>query len=202
MQDLFFAGLFFCPEFLYNFFIMLKTIKPELLADNAFKMIGKDWMLISACTKKYDEEGKIITGRPNTMTASWGGIGVLWNKNVATIYLRPTRYTKEIIDSTDSFSLSVLPQKYKTALDYCGSHSGRDEDKFQKTKLEVDYMNGTPWIKQARIVIFCNKLYAQEFDPNCFADERICNQNYRKNDFHTMYIGEITKVMVESRDIK
>lgn len=181
---------------------MLKTIKPELLTDNAFKMIGKDWMLITACTKKYDSEGNIITGRPNTMTASWGGVGVLWNKNVATVYIRPSRYTKEIIDQTDTFSLSILPEKFKTALDYCGSHSGRDEDKFQKTKLEVQYMNGTPWIGQSRLVIFCQKLYAQEFDPYCFADEKLCKQNYRKDDFHTMYIGEITKVMVETRDMK
>ena len=169
-----------------------KEICVNSLNENFFKLIGEKWMLITA----GNEENL------NMMTASWGGVGVLWNKNVETIYLRPTRYTKEIIDSTDTFSLSVLPQKYKTALDYCGSHSGRDEDKFQKTKLDVEYMNGTPWIKQARIVIFCNKLYAQEFDPNCFVEEKLCKQNYRKDDFHTMYIGEITKIMVESRDVK
>ncbi len=181
---------------------MLKTIRPEAIQDNTFKMIGKDWMLVTACTKKISEDGNIVTGRPNTMTASWGGLGVLWNKNVATIYLRPTRYTKEIIDSTDTFSLSVLSEKFKTALDYCGSHSGRDEDKFKASKLDVEYMNGTPWIKQARLVLFCQKLYAQELDPYSFVDEKLCNQNYRKNDFHTMYIAEITKVLVESRDLK
>ncbi|MGN0729344.1 flavin reductase family protein [Treponema sp.] len=181
---------------------MLKSLKPESIPDNTFKMIGKDWMLITACTKKISDDGSISTGRPNTMTASWGGLGVLWNKNVATVYIRPTRYTKEIIDSTDTFSLSVLPEKYKTALDYCGCHSGRDEDKFRATKLDVEYMNGTPWIKQARLVLFCQKLYAQEIDPFCFMEDKLCNQNYRKNDFHTMYIGEITKVLYETRDKK
>ena len=96
---------------------MMKTIRPEQLDDNAFKMIGKDWMLVSACTKEIIPDGDIKTGRVNTMTASWGGVGVLWNKPVATIYLRPTRYTKEIIDQTDTFSLSVLPDKYKNATD-------------------------------------------------------------------------------------
>lgn len=181
---------------------MLKTIKPELISDNPFKLIGSDWMLITTCTRKFDDEGNIITGRPNTMTASWGGVGVLWNKNVATVYIRPSRYTKELLDQCDTFSLSILPNKYKSALDYCGSHSGRDEDKFQKSKLNVEYMNGTPWIKESRLVIFCNKLYAQEFDPYGFADEKLCKQNYRKDDFHTMYIGEITKVMAETRDMK
>ena len=178
---------------------MFKTIQPEKISDNAFSLIGKDWLLVSACTKSVDEEGNITTGRANTMTASWGGLGVLWNKNVATIYLRPSRYTKELIDSTDTFSLSVLPQKYKTALDYCGCHSGRDGDKFGPSKLDVEYMNGTPWIKQARLVIFCRKLYAQTFDPYSFTDEKILKQNYKKDDFHTMYIGQIEKVIEDKR---
>ncbi|MDY4903074.1 MAG: flavin reductase family protein [Treponema sp.] len=178
---------------------MMKVIRPEAISDNAFKLIGKDWMLVSACTKQLNDEGKVITGRPNTMTASWGGVGVLWNKPVATIYLRPQRYTKEIIDQTDTFSLSVLSEKYKNALNYCGQHSGRDGDKFKAAKLDVEYMNGTPWIKQARLVMFCKKLYVQEFDPFCFTDELLCKQNYRNNDFHTMYIGEIEKVMIDSR---
>lgn len=178
---------------------MLKTIQPESINDNLFKLLSKDWMLISACTKSYDSEGKITTGRVNTMTASWGGFGVLWNKNVATIYLRPSRYTKEIIDSTDTFSLSVLSEKYRTALNYCGSHSGRDGDKLFPAKLNAEIMNGTPWIKEARLVIFCRKLYAQEIDPNCFTEPLICDKNYKKNDFHTMYIGEITKVMIDNK---
>ncbi|MBQ9539604.1 MAG: flavin reductase [Treponema sp.] len=178
---------------------MLKTIKPEAITDNPFKLIGSDWMLITACEKSVDEEGNITTGRVNTMTASWGGLGVLWNKNVATVYVRPSRYTKEIIDKTDTFSLSVLPQKYKGALDYCGSHSGRDGDKFRPAKLDVEYLNGTPWVKQARLVLFCYKLYAQPFDPYAFCDEKYLKQNYKKDDFHTMYIGEIYKVMEDKR---
>lgn len=179
---------------------MIKTIRPEAILDNPFKMIGKDWFLVSACTKTQDEEGNIKTGRVNTMTASWGGVGILWNKPVATIYLRPSRYTKEIIDQTDSFSLSVLPEnKFNNALNYCGSHSGRDGDKFASAKLDVQYTNGIPWIKQARLVFFCRKLYVQEFSPDSFVDEKMLNQNYKKNDFHTMYIGEIIKITEDKR---
>ena len=124
---------------------MFKTIRPEDIADNSFRMIGKDWMLVTACTTTEDEDGTIRTGRVNTMTASWGGVGILWNKPVATIYLRPSRYTKELVDSSEYFSLSVLGEKYKTALNYCGSHSGRDGDKFGPAKLDVEYMNNIPW---------------------------------------------------------
>lgn len=177
---------------------MIKTIRPEEITDNTFKMIGKDWMLVTACTTTEGADGKILTGKPNTMTASWGGLGIMWNKPVATIYLRPQRYTKEIIDQTEYFSLSVLSEKYKNALNFCGQHSGRDCDKFAATKLEVDYMNSVPWIKQARLVLFCRKLYAQELDPYSFTDSRICDQNYRKDDFHTMYIAEVTKVLMDN----
>lgn len=179
---------------------MMKTIRPEAIVDNPFTMIGKDWLLVTACTVEQLPEGKIKTGRVNTMTASWGGVGVLWNKPVATIYLRPTRYTKEIIDQTDTFSLSVLGDKYRTALNYCGSHSGRDGDKFAPAKLNVEYMNGTPWIKEARLVLICRKMYVQEFNPNGFVDELLCKQNYRNDDFHTMYVGEIEKVMIDNHD--
>ncbi|MBQ2571619.1 MAG: hypothetical protein II579_04055, partial [Treponema sp.] len=92
-----------------------------------------------------------------------------------------------------------LGEKYKTALNYCGSHSGRDGDKFGPAKLDVEYMNNIPWVKQARMVLFCRKLYAQPFAPYCFTDEKVMNQNYKKDDFHTMYIAEIVKVIVDKR---
>ena len=178
---------------------MIKTIRPEQISDNAIKLISKDWMLVTACSKTVNDLGESVLGRANTMTASWGGLGELWNKPVATIYIRPSRYTKELIDSSDTFSLSVLPERYKTALDYCGSHSGRDGDKFKSAKLDVLYSNDTPYIKQARLVLICRKLYAQEFDPYSFTDEKVLKQNYKKDDFHTMYIGEIIKVLEDKR---
>ena len=194
-------GLFLCPVINggEKEQTMMKEIRPEQIPDNAISLISRDWMLVTACTKSVDPEGKITTGRVNTMTASWGGLGELWNKPVATIYIRPQRYTKEIIDETDTFSLSVLPEKYRQALNFCGSHSGRDGDKFKPAKLDVLYNNGTPYIKQARLILFCRKLYAQPFDPNCFIEEKMLKQNYKKDDFHTMYIGEIYKVLIDRR---
>ena len=178
---------------------MWKTIQSEQIQDNPFKLIGKEWLLVTVCEKHTGEDGEVSTGKPNAMTASWGGLGVLWNKSVATIYLRPSRYTKELIDKGEDFSLCVLPQKYKSALDYCGCHSGRAHDKLAACKLDVEYMGGVPWVKQSRLVLFCKKLYAQELDPFCFSQERVYKQNYRKDDLHTMYIAEIVKVMADIR---
>ncbi|MCH5294336.1 MAG: flavin reductase family protein [Treponema sp.] len=178
---------------------MLKSVRPEAIQENVFKLIGRDWLLVTAGSSVTDGEGN---GRVNTMTASWGGMGILWNKPVATVYLRPSRYTKELVDSSETFSLSVLPEKYRSALDYCGKHSGRDGDKISAARLSVEYMNETPWIAEARLVFVCRKLYAQELNPFSFTDELVCRQNYRKDDFHTMYIGEILKVMVDAKDLK
>jgi flavin reductase (DIM6/NTAB) family NADH-FMN oxidoreductase RutF len=172
---------------------MLKVIKPELIPDNPFTLIDKDWFLVTANMK--DENGG---ARVNTMTASWGGLGVLWNRNVATIYLRPSRYTKEFVDSSETFSLSVLSDKYRSKLNYLGSHSGRDEDKIAVSKLTVVDREGTPYFKEARLVLICRKLFAQPFAPESFTDERIMKSNYKDDDFHTMYIGEIMKVMKEN----
>ena len=96
-----------------------------------FEMIGKDWMLITA-----QKDGKV-----NTMTASWGGMGVIWNKNVAFVFIRPSRYTKEFVDNTDSFSLSFFGEEYKDKLTYLGRTSGRDENKIEKAGLTVTHVN-------------------------------------------------------------
>ena len=90
------------------------------LKQNVVQEIGKNWVLISA----KNPEGKV-----NTMTASWGGLGVLWGKNVVYIFIRESRYTKELIDKNEFFSLSFLDSSHKEALSFCGSHSGRNTDK-------------------------------------------------------------------------
>ncbi len=179
---------------------MLKTIRPEAMTDNIFKLIGKDTALLTACNAEYIPDGQIKYGRTNSMTVSWGSFGQLWNKSVCTIYVRPSRYTKEILDETDTFTLSFLdPNKYKTALTYMGQHSGRDGDKYRPSKVSVNYQNGMAYIKEARLVMFCRKIYAQEFNPDCFVNELVCKSNYKKDDFHTMYIAEIEKIIEDIR---
>ena len=82
---------------------MLRNIDPKQIVGNPFTMIGDQWMLITA------GNGECC----NTMTASWGGLGVLWNVSVATCYVRPQRYTKEFIDREEYFTLSFFGPEYK-----------------------------------------------------------------------------------------
>ena len=176
-----------------------KEINAEELNENPFKLIGKDWMLITA------EKNE----RVNMMTASWGGLGVIWNKNVATIYVRKSRFTKEFIDDADTFSLCVLGEKYKKELSYCGSISGRNEDKVLATGLTVAHENGTndtsntngavPYFCESKLVLICKKLYSQDMNAESFTamGKDFPQKFYSDNDWHTMYIAEIEKILIK-----
>lgn len=169
--------------------INFKEIKPEELNKSAFQLIGNDWMLITA-----EKNNKA-----NTMTASWGGLGVMWNKNVAYMVLRPQRYTKEFVDNSDTYSLCFFNDSYKKQLAYLGSVSGRDEDKISKTDLTVAHCGSTPYFEEADIVIICKKLFAQEFTPESFIEKNLIEKNYPNKDFHTLYISEVEKVLIKEQ---
>lgn len=97
-------------------------ISPSELKKTPFEMIGKDWMLVTA-----GNHNKV-----NTMTASWGGLGVMWGKDVAFTVIRPQRYTKEFIDREETVSLSFYNENYRKQLSLFGSVSGRDRDKISE----------------------------------------------------------------------
>lgn len=165
----------------YNSMINFLKINPKDISENVFKLIGTDWMLISAGNK--DEF--------NTMTASWGALGVLWNKPVAICFVRPQRYTFEFIDKSESFSLSFFGEQYREVLNICGAQSGRDIDKMEKTGLHPLFdSNGCIYYKEASLVLCCKKLYSDFIEPSEILDPRI-HELYPINDYHKMYIGEI-----------
>lgn len=166
---------------------MKKEIKGAELSGNPFKMIGRDWMLITAGNGE----------KVNTMTASWGGMGTLWNKDVAFVFVRPQRYTKEFIDREDTFSLSFFTEDLRKELSYLGSVSGKDEDKIKKAGLTVEMTEGTPCFKEAKVTVICRKLYRQPLSEDGFIDKELVDKTYPNKDWHDVYVGEILKVLVE-----
>jgi flavin reductase (DIM6/NTAB) family NADH-FMN oxidoreductase RutF len=136
-------------------------------------------------------------GRVNTMTASWGGLGVIWSRNVAYVVIRPQRYTKEFIDASDTLSLSFYDEAYRNKLNYLGAVSGRDEDKIAKAGLTRVDCEGVPYFDEANLVLICRKLYAQELKPECFIDKSLDGKYYPDKDYHTMFIVEIVKALME-----
>lgn len=161
-----------------------KETTPELLTDNPFELIGKDWMLITAGTPESF----------NTMTASWGGLGVLWERKTAFCFIRPTRYTYEFVESSPYFTLSFFEEHYRKALSFCGSHSGRDTDKIKGAGLTPVKKGNFVYFDEARLVLACRKLYFQDINQEHFLDEKI-NDMYPQKDYHRMYIGEIVKCL-------
>jgi len=164
---------------------VLKKINPDDITDNAFRLIGKDWMLITS--------GGMDSF--NTMTASWGGIGELWHKNVSFIFVRPSRYTYEFLERNRVYTLSFFGEEHRNALSLCGSKSGRDIDKAGEAGLTaVQSENGSVYFSEARLVIECAKLYYQDLDPSNFLDGSI-EKNYSGENYHRMYIGEVLSVL-------
>lgn len=168
----------------------MKEWKPEELRENPFSLIGKTWMLVTA-----EKDGKV-----NTMTASWGGVGILWGKEVAFVFIRPQRYTKEFVDNATTLSLTFLDESFRKTLGYLGSVSGRDEDKIAKSGLTVAHEGETPYFAQGRLVVFGRKLFAQPFDPKCFQDPSLDGAFYPQKDYHTMYVVEIQKILTKEEE--
>ena len=162
-----------------------KEVDIKSLNFNPFTKIGSEWMLITA----GDESGC------NTMTASWGGVGVLWGKNVATCYIRPQRYTLEFVEKNDCYSLCFFDEEYRSALNFCGTKSGRDFDKDKETGLTPVFGDIAPYYEQAKLVFLCKKLYRQDMTAESFLQPENLKRWYPQMDLHRMFIGEIVKVL-------
>ncbi len=164
----------------------MKEISVSELNLNPYTKIAKDWMLITA-------------GDPsayNTMTASWGHLGSLWNKPTAICYVRPQRYTREFIDREDYYTLCFFPEEYHKALSYLGSHSGRDEDKVAKVGFTPAFGDGHTYFEEAELVLVCRTLYQAPLQKEYFRDKAVMDAMYPDRDFHDLYIGAIEKVLV------
>ena len=157
-----------------------KKIDPKQISENPIRLFADDWALITS----GDETAY------NTMTASWGGVGELWNKDVCFVFIRPQRYTFEFVEKNDLFTVSFYPKEHHKALSFCGSHSGRDFDKAKETGLTPLFLDGTTAFEEAKIILVCKKIACQEMDPNGFMDPTI-DKNYAAKDYHKIYVGEI-----------
>ena len=131
------------------------------------------------------------SGKTNAMTASWGGVGVLWGKKVAFVFIRPQRYTKKFVDEAERFSLSFFDDSFKKTLGYMGKVSGRDEDKIAKSGLTLSDINGVPVFKEASLTLVCRKLYRQTLEEKCFLETDNIDKWYPQRDYHDVYVAEI-----------
>jgi flavin reductase (DIM6/NTAB) family NADH-FMN oxidoreductase RutF len=166
------------------------SIDWRLFEENVSELLSEEWMLVTPG----------VPGRWNTMTASWGGFGHLWNKDVAFVVVRPSRYTYGFMERETGFTLSFLGEGGRKALEICGARSGRDTDKAKAAGITprafpAGGVDGERvGFEEARIVVSCRKVFAQNLDPYSFVDPTILPLNYAKGDLHRLYVGAIEGV--------
>lgn len=163
---------------------MFKQVDPKTLDLNVFSAVGDQWMLITAGTAQ----------KCSTMTASWGGFGILWKQPMATIYIRPQRYTRQFVDENEYFTLAFFSEQWRKELSFCGTKSGRDVDKVKECGFTVaEAQCGAPYFQEAELVLVCRKRMTMPMDPAAMPDE--VKQTLYKGDYHNIYWGEIVEVL-------
>lgn len=163
------------------------SISPDKLQLPAIKTWSHSWPLLTS--------GDYASGDFNTMTVGWGSLGVMWKKPMAMVVVRPSRYTYEFMERHDSFTLSVLPEDYRTALQLCGTKSGRELDKIKAAGLTAIPSSAieAPGFDEAELIIECRAMYKTPFETNQFSDPIIMT-HYPEGDLHLMTFGQIIAV--------
>jgi flavin reductase (DIM6/NTAB) family NADH-FMN oxidoreductase RutF len=165
------------------------AIAPEDINDNVFKLFGQDWSLLTAGP---------IPGH-NSMTTSFGGVGILFDKPAVWSFLRANRYTLEIILKTHTYTMCFFPDQYRPELLLLGSKSGRSSNKMQESKLTpLITPDGNSAYAEARLILECRLLEVTTVNPDDFFSEterKFILEAYKEaKQYHKIVIGEITKV--------
>ena len=149
-----------------------------------FKVFDKQWALLTAGN----------ADNFNTMTISWGGMGTLWNKPVATVYVRTSRYTHDFMDENEYFSIGFYPEKYRKTMAILGSKSGRDMDKMKGSGLTPKQSGQTMTFEEAEVTVICRKLFKQRLDTDNIPGD-VVKAFYTGDALHDMYIGEVVEII-------
>ena len=164
-----------------------RRLSPEEFDVSAFRLIGKDWLLITT----------EALGRSNAMTASWGGMGVMWNKPVLYLVIRPQRFTRELLDENGRFSVCVLDGSRRSDYNYLGTASGRDGDKLAHTGLALAHEDGFPFLPEAHTVFLCKSLYRQPMAGQFFLESAEDARWYPDKDYHSLYVAQVERLLVK-----
>lgn len=166
----------------------MQSISIKQFNTNIFKLWDKQWFLLTS--------GDYEKGQYNTMTVSWGYFGIMWNKPMAVVVVRPVRHTFKFTEQYDTFTLTSFPQKYQNDLKLLGTKSGRDGDKIAETGLTIcpSQKIAAPSFKQAELSVECKKVYWDDYKPENFLDP-VIEKQYPRKDYHRIYYGEILNIL-------
>jgi flavin reductase (DIM6/NTAB) family NADH-FMN oxidoreductase RutF len=151
----------------------------------AFQNIGNEWALLATGDAKHY----------NAMTISWGSLGFIWQRPVITVLVRPQRYTHEVIDKFERFSVSFYNRKYREALNILGTQSGRDTDKIAQSGLSPVFVDSVPTFKEAYLTVIARKIYRGQLESAGFLVPQVDEEFYPKKDHHTVYLAEVLETI-------
>ena len=171
---------------------MKREIKVWDYAGTILEQTGKGALL----TTKAD-------GKVNTMTIGWGTLGIEWGTPICTVFVRESRYTKELLDKNPEFTVNIPYGTYdKHILSLCGSRSGRDVDKIAALGLTLEEPEkiSVPAIRELPLTLECRVIYRQDQDPAAMNEEILSHypktEKFPEGDFHTAYYGEIVAAYI------
>ena len=164
-----------------------KNIPFDKFTLSVIQSFNNRWMLLAA--------GENKPGGFNVMTVSWGGFGVIWNKPLAMVVVRPSRFTFEFMEKSDTYTLSSFSGEFKDQLTLCGTRSGRAMDKIEACGFKPVASSAVPapGFEEAELIIECRKMYYDDINPAHFLASHI-EGNYGGRDYHRMYFGEIVAI--------
>jgi flavin reductase (DIM6/NTAB) family NADH-FMN oxidoreductase RutF len=178
-----------------NFNQLFKQISPEEISDNVFTLVGKDFFAVTAGKEE----------RYNSMIGSGGGLGMLFKKPTTWCLIRADRYTLELIQKEQTYTMSYFPDEYKKQMLFLGSKSGRDSEKMKEVELTtVPTPSGDMSFKEARLIIECKLTQITTPNPDDFYTQEAkdyINEAYKDaNDYRKYVFGEITHVWVKKSE--
>jgi len=141
------------------------------------------WFLLTA--------GENRPGAFNSMTVSWGALGVIWHRPLAVVVVRPQRYTRQFMERYDTFSLCAFDEPYRPALNLLGTRSGRDTSKLADaglTPIPLPHIP-CPGFAEAKLILECRKTYFDDLEPEHFLADFIAE--HYQGDYHRIYFGEV-----------
>ncbi len=127
----------------------------------------------------------------NTMTIGWAQIGFVWSRPMMMVAVRDSRHTFLLMEKARDFTVSIPYEDMHEVINYCGSKSGADVNKFDETGLELqDGFNvGSPTIWCRGLHYECKIVYKSAMESKHLA--RRLKGIYPSKDYHTLYFGEI-----------
>jgi len=154
---------------------------------------------------KAFNEGRVLLvsqekeGVPNVMAIGWGTIGIIWQKPIFVVLVRPSRHTYKLIEENGEFTVNIVPPQLKEVVQYCGTVSGRDQNKFKEKQLTAIASKKVkaPIIKECILHFECRVVHKNDLIPSEL-EKSIIAALYPKGDFHRVYFGEILACQYES----